>query len=193
VTDVVRACVVLSWLAALALPTAARAQQPFADHWFLGARGGIAVTDQEYNNDGTVWQAHVGRTFGERYALELELTADEYDFGFDYGLKHYAIGFNHLTINREPLWDPYFLIGVGAIRYEAPEGQGLEFEAGTDVMFNLGIGGQWELVLPEKMFLRADLRLRYDLNDTRQPGQNGFGDGIFTVGLVVPFGGVGRR
>ena len=71
--------------------------------------------------------------------------------------------------------------------YEAPDGQGLEFEGGTDLMFNLGVGGQWEIVLPEKMFLRADLRLRYDLNDTRQPGQNGFGDGIFTVGLVVPF------
>ncbi|HET9483339.1 MAG TPA: outer membrane beta-barrel protein [Xanthomonadales bacterium] len=170
----------------LGLALAAPAAHAFDDHWFAGARGGIAVTDQDFDNDGTVWQGHVGRTFGERYAVELELTADEYDFGIDYGLKHYAIGFNHLTINREPLWDPYFLIGVGAIRYEAPDGNPLR--GGTDAMFNLGVGGQWELVLPERVFLRADLRLRYDLNDTRQPGQNGFGDGIFTLGLVIPLG-----
>ncbi len=172
--------------ALLVLALVAPNAHAFDDHWFAGLRGGIAVTDQDYDNDGTVWQGHVGRTFGERYAVELELTADEYDFGIDYGLEHRAIGINHLTINRAPLWDPYFLIGVGAIRYEAPEGQPLD--SGTDAMFNLGIGGQWELVLPERVLLRADLRLRYDLNDTDQPGQNGFGDGIFTLGLVVPLG-----
>jgi hypothetical protein len=170
----------------LVLALAAPPAHALDDHWFAGLRGGIAVTDQNYDNDGTVWQAHLGRTFGERYALELELTSDEYDFGIDYGLEHQAIGLNHLTINREPLWDPYFLIGVGAIRYEAPEGAALR--SGTDAMFNLGIGGQWELVVPERVLLRADLRIRYDLNKTRQPGQNGFGDGIFTVGLVIPFG-----
>ena len=170
----------------LVLALAAPQAHAFDDRWSAGLRGGIAVTDQRYNNDGNVWQAHIGRTFGERYALELELTADEYDYGIDFGLKHYAIGINHLTINREPLWDPYFLIGVGAIRYEAPDGSPLS--GGTDAMFNLGIGGQWELVLPGRAFLRADLRIRYDLNDTRQPGQNGFGDALFTIGLVIPLG-----
>ena len=172
----------VAFAAAFAAPTA----QAFDDHWFAGARWGIAVTDQDYDRDGEVWNASLGRSFGERYAVELELTRDEYDFGIDYGLRHTAIGFNHLTINRVPLWDPYFLIGVGAIRYEAPEGQ--PERSGTHAMFNLGIGGQWELVVPERVLLRADLRLRYDLNDTDQPGQNGFGDGILTVGLVIPFG-----
>jgi len=176
------------WLRALAVcgllvPAGATAVN---EQWFAGLRGGIAVTGQDYDNDGNVWQGHVGRTFGEQYALELELTVDEYDYGIDFGLEHYAIGINHLTINREPLWDPYFLIGVGAIHYEAPESSPLS--GGTDAMFNLGIGGQWELVLPGRAFLRADLRIRYDLNDTRQPGQNGFGDALITIGLVIPLG-----
>lgn len=158
----------------------------YADRWSVGARYGVAVTDQSFDNDGDVWQATIGRTFGPKYAFELELTGDEYDFGIDYGLKHRAIGVNHMTINREPLWDPYFLLGVGWIEYDAPDT--VEQRRGNNFMFNVGIGGQWELVLPERVFLRADLRLRYDLNDTRQPGQNGAGDGLFTVGLVVPLG-----
>jgi hypothetical protein len=55
-------------------------------------------------------------------------------------------------------------------------------------MFNLGVGGMWELVIPNRVLFRADLRLGYDLNDTDQPGQSGFGDGVFTLGLVIPFG-----
>jgi hypothetical protein len=180
--------------AARAQSTDVEAPQPwpengraFVDNWYVGVHGGIVVTDQNYNNDGTLYGVRVGRTYGPRYAFELELDTDELDFGIDFGLKHQSIGINHLTINREPLWDPYFLVGLGYIRYDAPAGS-IE-ESGGDFMFNLGVGGQWELVVPEKVMLRADLRLRYDLNDTDQPGQNGFGDGVFTLGLIVPFGG----
>ena len=164
------------------------AQDGVPEQWSIGARYGIVVTDQNYNNDGSAWFATVGRTFGERYAVEMELVSDEYDFGMDYGLKHRAIGFNHMTINREPLWDPYFLIGVGWIDYEVPALTGVAERTGNNFMFNLGVGGQWELVPPNRVFLRADFRLRYDMNDTDQPGQNGLGDGIFTVGLTVPLG-----
>ncbi len=174
-------------LIALALvSTGVAAQSRADDTWFVGARGGIMVTDQNFNNDGSIYALNVGRTFGPKYAVEMELTADDLDFGIDYGLRHRGIGFNHLTINREPLWDPYFLIGVGYLRFDGPEA--LPRDTGGDFMFNLGVGGQWELVVPERVLLRADFRLRYDLNDTRQPGQNGFGDGVFTLGLTVPFG-----
>ena len=171
----------------LAAAGIAQAQsQARGDGWSAGLRGGIVVTDQEYNNDGQAWIATIGRSFGPQYAVEVELAADRLDFGIDYGLEHRSIAVNHLTINREPLWDPYFLIGVGLIEFDAPPGNAVR--DGRDFMFNLGIGGQWELVAPERVLLRADLRLRYDRNDTRQPGQNGFGDGIISVGLTMPLG-----
>jgi hypothetical protein len=176
---------VIRALALLVLGLASGAALAQDAHWYAGARGGIVVTDQNYRNDGTAWIAHVGRTWGPQYAVELEFSADELDFGIDYGLKHRAIGINHLTINREPLWDPYFLIGVGVIEFDAPPGSAET--GGTDFMANLAVGGQWELWMPGRAFLRAEVRLRYDHNDTGQPGQNGFGDGIVTVGLVVPF------
>jgi hypothetical protein len=174
---------------ALLLGTAGAAQaRSTADDgdWSAGLRGGIVVTDQNYDRDGQAWIATIGRNFGAQYAVELELAADQLDFGIDYGLKHRSIAINHLTINREPLWDPYFLLGVGLIDFDAPAGNAER--SGRDFMFNVGIGGQWELVVPQRVMLRADLRLRYDRNDTRQPGQNGFGDGIISVGLTVPFG-----
>jgi hypothetical protein len=178
-------------LIASQVPGVATAAPAFGDEWFAGARGGIVVTDQEFDNDGTVYNLTVGRTFGPKYAVELELTQDELDFGIDYGLRHRAIGVNHLTINREPLWDPYFLIGAGYIEFDGPAG--LDQERDGNFMFNLGVGGQWELVVPNRVLLRADFRLRYDLNDTRQPGQNGYGDGVFTLGLTIPFGGAAAR
>lgn len=177
-----RACLLL-----LLLPSLARAQ-PVDDwtpgRWYAGLRGGVVATDQSYDVDGRAWSATVGREFGPRYAIEFEASADRLDFGIDYGLRHRALGVNHLTINREPLWDPYFLIGVGVIEFDAPAGNAQRNS--RDFMFNLGIGGQWELVAPERVLLRADLRLRYDYSDTLQPGQDGFGDGILSVGLTVP-------
>ena len=41
---------------------------------------------------------------------------------------------------------------------------------------------------PLRRLLRSELRFRYDFNDTDQPGQEGFGDAIFSLGLMLPFG-----
>ena len=155
------------------------------DAWYVSARGGIVMTDQNYDNDGTLVGIALGRFFGPEYAFELEVTGDELDFGIDYGLRQRSVELNMLKINPVPLWHPYFLMGIGYIEFDGPDG--LAIETGHNAMFNLGVGGMWELVPPSRVMLRGDLRLRYDLNDTHQPGQSGFGDGVFSLGLLVPF------
>ncbi len=154
-------------------------------NWYVGGRVGIVASNRDLRRDGELASLQFGRRVGEAYEVELELAADRLDFGIDYGLKHRSAQINLLMVNREPLWDPYFLIGVGAIEYDSPVGD----RRGTDPLVALGIGGTWELVIPQRVLLRADLRIRYDLNDTGQPGEDSQGDGIFTVGLVIPFGG----
>lgn len=157
-----------------------------AGAWYVGVNGGVVATDRHWNNDGTAWTAQLGYSFNARDSLELEFYADELDFGIDYGLEHQAVALNYRVSNRVPLWDPYFLAGLGAIRFDAPEGQPIQ--SGTDAVAYLGIGGEWELLPPRRFLLRSELRFRYDFNDSDQPGQDGFGDAIFTVGLMVPFG-----
>ncbi len=156
-----------------------------ASKWYVGARVGIVASNRDLRRDGELASLQFGRRLGEAYEVELELAADRLDFGIDYGLKHRSAQINLLMVNREPLWDPYFLIGVGAIEYDSPVGE----RRGTDPLVALGIGGTWELVIPQRVLLRADLRIRYDLNDTGQPGEDSRGDGIFSIGLVIPFGG----
>ena len=72
-------------------------------------------------------------------------------------------------------------MGVGLIRHETQD------ESGTNLYFNVGIGGSWYF-FGDNVRLRAEAVSRLDLNDTKLPGQDGFGDGVFTVGLTIPLG-----
>lgn len=170
-------CVLLllsSWVAA-ADDAAAR--------WEFGARVGGMITDNAVRLDGSAEFLTLTRSLGDKRAIEFELGADQLDFSIDYGLRHTTFAVNYLEVNREPLWDPYVLIGVGVSEFDAPTG----ITAGRDAMMQLGTGGSWELTDNGKLLLRGDLRFRYDLNDTGQPGQDGWGDAIFTVGLSFRF------
>ena len=178
----------MRWLIPLLLLVAgpSAAQSAFKDYWYAGVNSGVVIPDDDYDfGDGTFQSVRLGRTLGETQAVEVSVFRDELDFGIDYGLEHQGIELNYLQINREPLWDPYFLVGVGWIRFDAPLGEELQ---GSDLMLNVGIGGHWEL-LPGRLYLNADLRLRYDFTQVEQPGQEGFGDGVFSLGLTIPFQG----
>ncbi len=167
------------------LPLAAQESvSGWASNWYVGARQGVVASNRELRHDGDITSLQFGRRLGEAYEVEVELAQDRLDFGIDYGLKHRSAQVNLLMVNREPLWDPYFLIGVGAIEFDSPVGE----REGTDALVAVGIGGTWELVIPQRVLVRADLRIRYDLDDTGQPGEDSRGDGIFSVGFVVPFG-----
>lgn len=173
-------------LTACTLPAAAAdyAASPGA-RWYASARSGIVITDQNFRRDGAFGALTIGRELGPEYALEIELFAETLDFGIDYGLRNQGISINHRTINREPLWDPYFLIGAGVMRFEAPVGQAIR--TGSHFLMQVGVGGEWELVVPDRVLLRADVRMRLTDDQTGQPGQEGFGDGVVSVGLTVPF------
>ena len=151
--------------------------------WYTDVAAGIILPDDDLRpDDARIAMFRVGRHFHEEYALEVEVFKDEYDFGIDFPLEHEGANFNLLIVNREPLWNPYFLLGVGAIR---TMGDGVPTD--TTVAINIGIGGRWQLSKGGIM-LRADARLRYDDNDSDVPGNDGYGDGVLTVGLSFPIG-----
>ncbi len=174
-------------LVVCALPIAAQdSDGGLISNWYVGARQGIVASNRELRRDGDITSLQFGRRLGDEqeYEIEFEIAQDRLDFGINYGLKHRSAQINLLMVNREPLWDPYFLIGIGAIEFDSPVGE----RRGTDPMVAFGIGGTWELVIPQRVLLRADLRVRYDLNDTEQPGEDSRGDGVLSIGFVIPFG-----
>jgi hypothetical protein len=160
------------------------AAEPLDQRWQLGLRAGSLIPDSSLDpTDGLIGIASLRRALDPDQDLELELGYDELDFGIDYNLRHRFVGFNYLRVNREPLWDPYVLMGLGGIRYDAPTG----IRSGNSFYASVGLGGRWELK-PQRLFLRAEARLRYDFLNSDQPGQDGFGDVALTAGVEVALG-----
>ncbi len=153
------------------------------DDWEFGVRAGGMITDNALRLDGSAEFLTITRRVDDKRAVELEFGADQLDFSMDYGLRHKTVSVNYVEVNREPLWDPYVLVGLGVSEFDAPTG----ITEGRDAMMQVGTGGSWELSENGKLLLRGDVRFRYDLNDTGQPGQDGWGDAIFTVGLSYRF------
>lgn len=150
--------------------------------WYWNINAGIVVPDDSLQaNDASITDLRIGKPLDGQWTLEVEYFRDEYDFDIDYGLSHRGFSVNFLQMNYEPAWNPYFLFGVGLIRHRSP------LDSGSNGLLNVAIGGSWYL-LGDNVRLRAEARLRMDLNDTGLPGQNGWGDGQFTLGLQVPLG-----
>jgi hypothetical protein len=152
------------------------------ERWYWNVNAGVIVPDDSLQlNDAHIYDLRVGKSINEKWSYEIQAFTDEYDFDIDYGLKHHGIGINFLDINQDPLWKPYFLMGAGLIYHETPT------ESGTNLYINIGIGASWYFY-GDNVRLRAEAVSRFDLNDTDLPGQDGFGDGVFTLGLTIPFG-----
>lgn len=152
--------------------------------WYWNPNFGVVVPDDDLRlNEAHVFDIRVGKHFTDRWGMELELMRDEYDFDMDFDLKHYSASMNLMYINHDPLWKPYFLVGVGGIRADArfPDNQR------TDLIVNLAVGGSWYFV-GNGARIRLEARSRLDTNDSKLPGQDGFGDAQFTVGLIIPIG-----
>ncbi|MFK8013362.1 MAG: outer membrane beta-barrel protein [Marinicellaceae bacterium] len=156
--------------------------QQIDERWYWNINAGAIVPDDSLQlNDAHIYDFRVGKSMNYKWSYEIQAFTDEYDFDIDYGLKHQGLAVNFLNINHDPLWKPYFLIGAGFIYHESP------LDSGTNLFFNVGVGASWYF-FGDNIRLRAEAVSRLDLNDTELPGQDGFGDGIFSVGLTVPIG-----
>jgi hypothetical protein len=89
-----------------------------------------------------------------------------------------TIHVNLVQVNRVPLWNPYFLVGMGAQRVDAgPDND-------TNLVAAVAVGGMWNLNNTGLM-LRLEGRYRYSLADSNfiEPGEP-----LVTLGLVFPLG-----
>jgi len=152
--------------------------------WYWNINAGLVVPDDDIRlNEANVIDLRVGKHLSANWGMEMEVMRDEYDFDIDFDLKHYSAGLNLMYTNHEPLWKPYFLVGVGAIHSDSrfPDTNS------TDLIVNLAVGGSWYFA-GNGARIRAEARSRLDTNNSDLPGQDGFGDGQFTIGILVPIG-----
>ena len=152
--------------------------------WYWNTNIGIVVPDDDIRlNEAQVIDLRVGKHLNEHWAVEFEVMRDEYDFDIDFDLKHYSAAFNVMYTDHDPLWKPYFLVGVGGIYSDSrfPDTQE------SDLIVNLAVGGSWYFT-GNGARIRAEARARLDSNNSNLPGQDGFGDGQFTIGIIVPIG-----
>jgi hypothetical protein len=169
-------------LLSLVLFSTSAVSEKIDERWYFNVNAGIIIPDNDLQfNEAELYDLRIGKPINHKWAFEIVGFTDEYDFDIDYGLKHQGLNVNFLNINHEPLWKPYFLMGAGFIRHKSPT------ESGTNAFFNIGIGGSWYF-FGDNVRLRAEAVSRLDLNNTDLPGQDGFGDGVFTVGLSIPLG-----
>ncbi len=148
--------------------------------WYLGVNAGISVQESQPETDeGTVVSLVLGRNRHATSSWEVELWRDEHSLTEDQDLKQLGIGFNWLQINREPLWDPYFLMSVGALRTD------LNALSSTDVALSVAIGGSWGLG-DSGLQMIADLRYRYTLYDDALDDLIDRGEPQLMLGLRLP-------
>ncbi|MCX7544112.1 outer membrane beta-barrel protein [Marinicella gelatinilytica] len=152
--------------------------------WYWSPNAGVVIPDDDLRlNEANVFDVRVGKHLNEQWGMELELMRDEYDFDMDFDLKHYSATMNLIYTNHDPLWKPYFMVGLGGIYADArfPDTQR------TDFIVNLAVGGSWYFV-GNGARIRLEARSRLDTNNSKLPGQDGFGDAQFTIGLIIPIG-----
>lgn len=172
---------------------AAHAQYQTNGWHFAGMFGFIFTDGDRMTDDGHWGNLAIGKTISHDWLFEVELNADSQDFEavpITGDLEHTGLAVNFIKVNRNASWNPYFLIGVGAL--ERDDG----FNTSTNPMINIGVGGMWPLG-SGGIGLRLDLRYRYDFDSDLFASESGFGDAILSFGVTVPFGGsnttVGRQ
>ncbi|MEM9533997.1 MAG: outer membrane beta-barrel protein [Pseudomonadota bacterium] len=168
------------------LPATTRAQlqrAPIPPAWFEVNGGAVFESGDQDADTGWLAGVRAGINFTSVWAVEAEVFRDEQSFASGIDLEHTGGAVNLVKYNRTPLWNPYFLIGVGALRYELPD------DSDADYMAHVAVGGQWDLT-EGGVQLRAELRYRYSPVDSAlAPGILEDTAPVFRLGIMIPLGG----
>ncbi len=200
----------LSALIALALVggSAAVHAQDFGN-WYIAPRIGANFSDSSRETDTSVWGGiGFGVWVNPHLAVDFEYTINNADFkssawraGHQWESVGLGVSGRWFFGDEGSQWRPYIMAGLGALRHQAYSGSLLapqNFNSnGWDPMATVGAGIQYNM--SNRLALRGEIAARYDHdNNTRgilsdSLGYNvsheqGYTDGIVSVGLVYSFG-----
>ena len=183
-------------LGGLSLAQAAGAQE-FDDRWYLTGSAGFNIQD---NARGTRNAPFVGLGLGKmispNWSLDGELNYQnpKFDDNQDMLWSQYGIS---LDLRRHFMqegrnWNPYVLMGLGYQRSEeeydafpSPDSPGQREDGNLAAKVGLGLQGGGDRVK-----IRTELAYRFDMDDSSiaAPEEDGFGDVLASVGVIIPLG-----
>ncbi len=153
--------------------------------WYISPSINYIFADDDRAADNDIGlQLGFGKEVSKNWNVELNLLSDKLDFETGSGkFKQYGLSVDALYFpDRSSRIAPYGLLGLGALRTKVPGNRS------TDPIAEIGVGIMSHLDNTD-MALRAEIRYRYNDDDSSIPSEDNFGDWIVGLGLAIPFGG----
>jgi len=188
-------------LAGLAFAQAANAQD-FDDRWYLTGSIGENIQDNDRGTRNAPFVTlGVGKFLSRNWSLDAELNYQnpKNDFNQDLFWSQYGLSIDgrYHFVQDGRAWNPYLLAGLGYQHHErefdafpSPDSPG-EDDSGN-LAAKVGVGIQSDL---GRVGIRTEVAYRYDFDDANGADasadfqdENGFGDLLVSVGIVVPLG-----
>lgn len=173
-----------------ATPASPRITDPakvIEERWYIAPMGSYALPDEgRHTKDGHGGAFAIGRSINAEIAVEVSGQYSQLKPATLYG-----IGANVLFFPTKKSF--YALLGAGF--GHASKHPGLDPNYDT-VLFNFGLGYLWGSfqVLGHDVMIRTEALYRLDAHSTTRTGtsagngRRAFNDGVFNVGLLIPFG-----
>jgi OOP family OmpA-OmpF porin len=182
-------------LAAAAMAQSAVAQD-FDDRWYITGGAGQNFQDGDRGTENALYGTlGFGKFVTPNWSIDAELNYQNPDFeGSDLLFSQYGgsldARYHFITEGRN--WWPYIRVGAGALRVEEefdafPDPNSPGEDKRTDLAANLGVGLQADY---DRYALRAEAAYRHAFDDQSvvSPSNNGFGDLLLGVTLLVKLG-----
>ena len=171
--------------------------QEFDDRWYVTGSVGYNFQDgdRETRNANFVGLG-LGKMISPNWSLDGELNYQNPSFedNRDMLWSQYGISLDlrRHFMQSDSKWNPYFLVGLGYQRSEeeydafpSPDSPGQREEGNVAGKIGLGLQGGGDRVK-----VRTELAYRYDMDDSSvaAPDEDGFGDLLASVGVLIPLG-----
>ncbi len=169
-------------ICAALLPLGANADA-LDERWYIAPSVSYIFADEHRNADDDVGaQLSVGKPVNEKWNVELTAVADSLERTAGGEFDQAGLGLDSLYFfTRNRGFAPYLTVGMGLLRTE------LANNANTHTTVSAGLGFMSRLN-DYGLALRTDARYRMDNDNSSIASENGFGDWLLNVGLVIPFG-----